>query len=354
MERLDEDIKLWFDCYRAAPLETYFHPNKDELWLHFALLDSSRSRRVVFIRRVLPATLPGPVEAMFLPDEQVTWWMRFRREIKYVAHVVRRAVHHVRALPPVIVHGVVWKSRRWRLGAPFWRFLACSTLLNLGVFHFFLLYNLYLLDRGYRENVIGLIAGAFTAGNLAGVLPAAALARRYGLKRTLLVTVASTAAGCALRAAVAGEPALLATAFAGGVLFSTWAVCISPAIAAVTSESARPTAFSMVFGSGIGLGVLAGMIGGRLPGWATRVGLTSSAAQSKQLVLFAASVCVALALWPLARLRLQSPPNVRKAQLPWRSVYPAVPLGHRCLGFGYGRFQSALQCLFRAPVPHAG
>ena len=303
-----EDVRHWFTRYGAAPLEACFHPNKHELWLHFALLDSSRDRRRVFARRVLPFTLPGPVDAVYLPDDQVTWRMRVRRKLRYGAHVVSRTAYHARALVPVAVHGLIWKTRGGRLNASFWRFLACSTLLNFGVFHFLLLYNLYLLDQGYRENVLGVIAGAFTAGSLTGVLPAAAFVRRFGLRRTLLVTIAATAVVCVLRAAVTGEPALLAAAFAGGVLFSTWAVCISPAVAAVTTESVRPTAFSIVFGSGIGLGVAAGILGGRLPGWILHSGLASTPAQSKQLVLLAASFCVALALWPLARMRIQSPP----------------------------------------------
>jgi len=308
IDREREDIRLWFTRYPASPLESAFRPNKHELWLHFALLDSRRDRRHVFFQRALPFSMPGPVDAVYLPDDQVTWQMRLRRGVKYGIYVVGRAAHHARALLPVAVHGLVWKSRSWQLNANFWRFLACSALLNLGTYQFLLLYNLYLLDLGYRENVLGVIAGAFTAGSLAGVLPAATLAHRYGLKRTLLATIASTVAVCMLRATVTGEPALMAAAFAGGVLFSLWAVCNSPIVAAVTTEQSRPTAFSIVFGSGIGLGVAAGVLGGRLPGWITRIGLASSPAQSKQLVLLAAGACVALALWPVARLRLESPP----------------------------------------------
>jgi MFS family permease len=247
------------------------------------------------------------VEAVYVPEDQVTWGMRLRRGWKYAAYVASRVRHHARALPPVVAHGVIWKSRTWRLPAAFWRFQACATLLNLGMFQFLLLYNLYLMDLGYRENVLGLIAGAFTAGNLAGVLPAAALARRFGLKRTLLGCVLGTAIVSLLRAAVAGQPALMAASFVGGLMFSLWAVCVSPIIAAVTPESARPTAFSITFGSGIGLGVAAGLIGGRLPAWISRAGWAASAAQSKQMVLFAAGACVLLALWPILGLRLDSP-----------------------------------------------
>src|SRR4029077_12682475 len=116
----------------------------------------------------------------------------------------------------------------WRLQAPFWGFLVCSACVNFGAYLFLLLYNLYLLDLGYRENVLGLIASAFTAGNLVGVLPAAGLAHRAGLKRTLIVCITGTAIVFLLRAVITSEPALLATAFAAGLMFSIWAVCMSP------------------------------------------------------------------------------------------------------------------------------
>jgi len=308
IDRLEGGLALWFERYAAAPLEAQFHPNKDEMWLHFELLDSARDRARVFVRRMLPARLPITADNIYVPANQLTWRMRLRGAFKYSGYIANRSWHHIRAVPPVIVHGLIWKSRTWRLTAPFWRFLACSTLLNLGTFQFFLLYNLYLLDLGYRENVLGLIASAFTAGSLTGVLPAAAVAHRYGLRRTLLACVGGTALVCVLRAAASGEPALLAAAFAGGLLFSVWAVAMSPVVAAVTTERARPTAFSIIFGSGVGIGVVAGLIGGRLPGWITHAGLAAFPAQSKQIVFFCASACVALALWPLLRLRIESPP----------------------------------------------
>ncbi len=346
VERLDGDIPLWFERYAVAPVEARFQPNKHELWLHFALLDSSRDRCQVFLRRVFPASLPGPLEAVYVPDDQVTWSMRLRRGIKYASHVASRFLHHVRALPPVVVHGLVWKSRAWRLPVPFWRFLASATFLNLGSFQFLLLYNLYLLDLGYRENVLGLIAGAFTAGNLAGVLPAAVLAHRFGLKRTLVACITGTAIVSILRAAVSGEPVLMAAAFAGGLMFSVWAVCVSPIVAAATPESARPTAFSITFGSGIGLGVLAGLIGGRMPGWVARAGWAGSPAQSKQFVLFAASACVLLALWPALGLRLESPPPRETRS------YPAGPFIRRFLlamgvwSFAMGLFNPLFNAYF--------
>jgi len=345
IERLDEDVLLWFERYAAAPLESWFRPNKHELWLHLAFVDSPSDRREVFLRRVFPS-IPRAVEPQYIPDDQITWGLRIRRGVRYTTYLARRFRHHARSLPPVVAHGLIWKARTWRLQAPFWRYLACSILLNLGAYQFLLLYNLYLLDLGYRENVLGLIASAFTAGNLVGVLPAGALAHRWGLKKTLLACVIGTAIVYMLRTVISGEPALVAAAFAGGLMFAIWAVCMSPVVAAVTTESARPFGFSITFGTGIGLGVIAGLIGGRMPGWIARAGWASSPARAKQLVLFAACASVLLALWPALRLRLESPaPHETRS-------YPGGPFIRRFLvaigvwGFAIGLFNPFFNAYF--------
>ncbi len=346
VERLSPDVLLWFERYAASPIESGFRPNKHELWLHLALLDSARDRREVLLRRVFPASLPGPMEPQHVPDEQYTIAMRVRRGFRYTGYVAKRFLHHVRSVPPVLAHGLIWKSPIWQLRAPYWRFLACSTLVNFGAYLFLLLYNLYLLDLGYRENVLGLIASAFTVGNLAGVLPAAGLAHRVGLKRTLLVCIAGTAIVSMLRAVLPGEPALFASAFAGGLMFSIWAVSMSPVVAAVTTETARASGFSIIFGSGIGLGVLAGLVGGRMPGWVTRAGWASSPAQAKQFVLLVACASVLIALWPTLRLRLETPPPSETRS------YPRGPFIRRYLvaigvwGFAIGLFNPLFNAYF--------
>ena len=313
---LSGGIPSWFDHYAASPLEALFHPNKHELWLHFALLDSARDRRSVFFRRVVPLTMPGPVDAVFVPEHLMTWRLRVRKRVKYVAHLIERTTHHTRTLPLTFWHGLLWKHWGSGLTTSFWVFLSAASLYNLGLSVFFLLYNLYLLDRGYREDFLGAVTSALTIGSIAGVLPAASLVRRFGLKRTLLVCFTVNSIALMSRSLISGVPGLLVSAFASGAVGCVWAVCISPAVAALTSERARPTAFSIIFGSGIGLGVLAGMIGGRLPGWVARADITTSPAQSKQIVLLAASAFALLALWPLARLKIDSPPSREKRTYP--------------------------------------
>ena len=192
IDGLDRGVQLWFEHYAAAPLEAQFHPNKHEMWLQFELLDSPRDRARLFVRRLLPAKLPVAAANVYVPEDQLTWKMRLQGAVKYAGHIIDRTWYHIRSVPPVIAHGLIWKSRATRLPAAFWRLLGCSLLYFLGMYQFAMLYNLYLLDLGYRENVLGLVASAFTAGCFAGVLPAAAVSNRWGLKyqrKWLLVSI---------------------------------------------------------------------------------------------------------------------------------------------------------------------
>ena len=61
------------------------------------------------------------------------------------------------------------------------------------MFVFFFLYNLYLLQLGFRENFLGLMSGVMTAGSVAGSLLAVVAMQRFGIRRTLLGSFALTA-----------------------------------------------------------------------------------------------------------------------------------------------------------------
>jgi MFS family permease len=306
MERLPGDVPLWFEKYAAAPVEALFHPNKHELWLHLALLDSARDRRKVLIRKIFPLTLPPAGGDVYVPAGEITFRMRWKHRIRYAVHFLSRTAHHARTLPVMLWHGLLWKWRASRLEAPFWWFAIAGAIYALGFFVFYLLYNLYLLDRGYREDTLGFVAGALTLGSVAGVLPAAGVVRRLGLSRALKISTLGAAAAFALRCVDAGQPALVASAFIGGALSSLWAVCFAPAVAALTSERARPWGFSIINSSGIGVGVLAGLVGGRLPHWILRAHLAPDAVHAKQFTLLASVAFAALAFWPLTRLRLDA------------------------------------------------
>jgi MFS family permease len=124
-----------------------------------------------------------------------------------------------------------------------------------------------------------------------------------------------------LRASATSVPWLIALAFTGGLVWSAWAVAISPAIAQLTTERNRAWGFSLMFSRGIATGIVAGFLGGRLPQWLERWGLASSPLASYRHALWAGSAMVLLSLWPLARVQLgPAPPQDRKLRPPSRPL----------------------------------
>ena len=300
---LPPEVTRWLELCAFSPLMHLVHPNKDELWLHWSLLDSPRARWSMLQRRLLPPVPPGPVDAVHIPESEITLRIDIRRRWRYVRYAASRVVHHLAALPGVAIGAVQWFAG---LGSQYWTFFITAAFFNFGVFIFFLLYNLYLLQLGFRENFLGLISGVMTAGSLAGCLPAAAAVRRFGAKPTLFAAFIAVACISALRATVPIASVLVALAFLGGVATSTWGVAVSPTIAQLTNERNRSLGFSLIFSSGVGIGVLGGIIGGHLPGKFSSV-LSSTIDGYRASLLFGCAV-VLLALLPLSRLRFDAAP----------------------------------------------
>jgi hypothetical protein len=95
--RLPPDVTRWLEMHSTSPLAGMFHPNKDELWLHWSLLDSRRDRLRMLRRRLLPRRPPGTAGTM-------QWRSRWR----YAAHAASRVIHHVRTVLPTARSALRW------------------------------------------------------------------------------------------------------------------------------------------------------------------------------------------------------------------------------------------------------
>jgi MFS family permease len=317
IQQLPSDLTRWIDMYAASPLTARFRPNKDELWLHWALLDSRAARFAILRRRLLPEQLPNALDTVHVPRAQFTWRLQLARYFRILEYLASRASHHVRALPDVIWSGTRWFGRGTGLGRQFWRFFFAEAFFDFGMFVFFFLYNLYLLQLGFHEDFVGLVTGVMTAGNIVGSLVAVVAMQRFGIRRTLLVSFTVTAALAALRAYVTFPPALIGSAAIAGVASSAWAVAYSPAITQLSTEKTRPFAFSLICSAGISIGILGGLAAGRLPGWIARMHLAPAGIQSYRLSLFAGCAFVLLALIPLSGVKFgAAQPNERKLHRP--------------------------------------
>lgn len=211
-----------------------------------------------------------------------------------------------------------WGSKN--LGRPFFVFLSASCLFNTGMFMFVLLYNLYLLDIGYKEDFLGWMSSMGTAGNLIGTVFAVLLNRLIGLQRSVVVCFAATATIAALRSLVTGEVALLGMAFTAGLFFALWAVSITVVVAQVTTAESRPFAFSIYLATVIGIGIIADPVGGHLPLWLSRLFGPTGPAQSKQYALLLSAAVVSLAVLPAMRLRLPQATKEKRVTYP-RSTF---------------------------------
>ena len=108
IEQLPSGVQRWLEIYSGSPLAGRFRPNKDELWLHWSLLDSRRARFAVLRRRLLPENLPGSVDTATIPEQQLTWRIRLRARRQHLVYLGRRSVHHLRALGPTFLGAIRW------------------------------------------------------------------------------------------------------------------------------------------------------------------------------------------------------------------------------------------------------
>ncbi|HWQ53430.1 MAG TPA: MFS transporter [Bryobacteraceae bacterium] len=324
IDLLPGEVKLWIERYALSPIEVPFRPNKDELWLHLALVESAHDRRVVFFRRILPMRPPARVDESTLNKTPSNAEQRKRR----LSFLGARARHHCQTLLPALVGGLKWN---WMSKGPepgFVLFQAASALLSLGMFIFLLLYNLRLLEIGFQANLIGRVAGFMSLGTFVGALSAAAITRRLGLRKAILIAILGSAAGMVLRVLSVQEGWLMATSLMHGTFLALWMVSFSPAVAALTTERNRQFAFSLACSAGVCVGIVGGLAGGRLPGLLRSLVGTADPTDPNRMALWVAAGIVALAAWPAARLRFPVAPRVEA------KVYPR------------GRFMAAfLVCL---------
>ena len=313
LQSLPQPVQRWIRIHGDSPVAGIFHPNKDEIWLHWCLIEYSKARRAMLRRRLLPSPPRWSGDAAHILESQITFRRRVLSGWRALRFVAGRAAHHASAMPSVAASALAWFTRYSDFEPGFWQFFIASGFHDFGLFIFFLLYNLYLLRLGLAEDVLGYVSAAMTAGSLAGCFPTAIAMRRFGIRKTLMGTFLLVALDCAFRASSASVPLLIGLAFVGGAFSSAWAVGLAPAIAQLANSSMRAPAFSLVFSAGIGIGAAAGIAGGRLPGWFERWGLARTPVGSYRAALLLASAIVLLALWPLRRVPLGPAVRERRA-----------------------------------------
>ena len=108
LSQLPAATRAWFAEFSLSPVRSIFDSNKDELWLHWTLLDSRRDAWSVARRRLLPSSLPPLASSSYVPEGERTWLWHARRSLRYAARVGSRLLHHALALPRTMASGARW------------------------------------------------------------------------------------------------------------------------------------------------------------------------------------------------------------------------------------------------------
>jgi len=224
-----------------------------------------------------------------------------------------------------------WQSPRgWltekKLSRGFWVFFTAAFFFDFGFAVYFFLFNLYLLDLHFNERVMGLVGGALTLGSVIGTLPVGLFARRIGLRPLLLFCFVMAPLMGILRAVIIWEAAQIALAFLAGLAMCIWGVCFLPAIARLTTEKNRASAFGLIFSVSIGTSALGGLVCGYLPQWLHAAGIVMQAAEVKRLILIVSCVIALAGIIPVFKLRLPVQPDEPKFQSRgWPQVWRLHP-----------------------------
>jgi MFS family permease len=208
--------------------------------------------------------------------------------------------------------------REKNLSRDFWVFFTTAFFYDAGFAVYVFLFNLYLSDSGFREHVIGLVGGAMTLGSLLGTLPAGILARKFGLRRTLVFGLVAAPLMSVMRALWMGERAQIGLAFLGGLAMSTWGVCFLSSVGRLTNEKNRASAFSLIFSVSIGTSALGGVVCGYLPKWLRMAGIAMRTVDTERLILLAACGVAFVGLVPALGLRVP----LQSAEEPSAEVRP--------------------------------
>jgi MFS family permease len=186
----------------------------------------------------------------------------------------------------------------------FWIYFSAVFFFDAGFCIYFFLFNLYLLDLHFKEQMMGLVGGALTLGSVLVMLPAGMLSKKIGVRPLLIVSYIASPALSGLRAVWMWGPAQIVLALLAGMAISAGTVCYLPTVARFTTEKNRTAAFSLVLSASLGTSALGGIVCGYLPQWLRIAGFSMQAAEVKRLILLISCGVALLGLLPILRLRI--------------------------------------------------
>ena len=206
---------------------------------------------------------------------------------------------------------------------------------------FQVLFNLYLVEGGFKEAFIGRAISLNGVGLALAALPAGLLADRWGRRRCLLLGALLDGTGMVLRSTIMVPGVIYASSFVAGAGQSLLAIAAAPFLTEHSTQRERAHLFSAFFATALVAGVVGSLIGGWVPAALRALPAT---AHLGNLVDYRVALLVGAALAlcgaiPLARLSGLKEAPVERARPDSREdarrLAPIV-LNFLLIGFGAG------------------
>ena len=170
-------------------------------------------------------------------------------------------------------------------------------------------FNLYLVEAGYKEDFVGRVVSMMGVGMALMALPAGFLADRFGRRACLVAGGSLTALSLLVRALTLTPGLLMASTLTLGTAQALLTISASPFMSENSLEFERTHLFSMHFVVVLLGGIAGNLSGGQLPAlFRDRVALfDGSPLLAYRGALVVGAVASALSAWPLLALRESRP-----------------------------------------------
>lgn len=150
-------------------------------------------------------------------------------------------------------------------------YLGHFVLSGLGLALLVLLYNLYILSLGYKQDMIGLVTLVASTVAVIAALPMGYVVNRLGYRRALTMGAVGTAVSIALPLFLVTPEALIATEVIWGFAFTLLVIIGAPFMSENSTNEERPYLFSIQFVLLTLTAFVGNLVGGELPrilgGW---------------------------------------------------------------------------------------
>jgi MFS family permease len=199
------------------------------------------------------------------------------------------------------VNGYISKMKQFSLNAK--KYLAFNFFLSINMGIYGVIFNLYILQLGYHEDLLGLMLSIVYIGTGIAALPAAVLCDRIGRKNTLLISSMITATALFILYTVTSKEALLVASVMQGIGSALMTVSASPFLVESSTPDERMHLFSINSALSTVAMIVGSLAGGLAPGIMTGLGVNPAGPLSYRYTLFLSFAAVLITFIPLLYIK---------------------------------------------------